>query len=475
MKSLIEDLHKNNSKVNLEKIHNDVVNNNKLYNSFVTICDDYKLNDKNNILNNICYAMKDNISTKGILTTASSNTLKDYIPPYNATVYQKLLNSGAIMVGKTSMDEFGMGGKGITAHTGIVKNPFDTTRSPGGSSAGSAVAVASNLVPFAIGSDTGDSVRKPAAYCGIVGYKPTYGMISRYGLLPFASSLDHIGVLTKYVKDAAIVVDEIKGRDIHDMTSIDSSSINLVKNLDMMKGKKTKLFYIKEIVDPSISDDKEYQEMLKSFNKSIECAKNLGMEVYEESISKDLLSLLSVSYTCISASEATSNMSNLTGIIFGPRGEGNDVNEMMIDYRTKGFSPLIKRRFVIGSYVLQKENQEKYLNNAKRIRAKIVGILRELFKKYDALILPASKGISPKITEVSDSFTNSVFDIIENHMVMGNFGGMPSITIPSDYIDNMPIGINLTSDIYQDEKLLSIAGLLEDEIKFDEKRDKNGI
>ncbi len=277
MKSLIEDLHKNNSKVNLEKIHNDVVNNNKLYNSFVTIIDDYKLNDNDNILSNICYAMKDNISTKGILTTASSNTLKDYIPPYNATVYQRLLNSGAIMVGKTSMDEFGMGGKGITAHTGIVKNPFDTTRSPGGSSAGSAVAVASNLVPFAIGSDTGDSVRKPAAYCGIVGYKPTYGMISRYGLLPFASSLDHIGVLTKYVKDAAIVVDEIKGRDIHDMTSIDSSSINLLKNLDMMKGKKTKLFYIKEIVDPSISDDKEYQEMLKSFNKSIECAKKLGM------------------------------------------------------------------------------------------------------------------------------------------------------------------------------------------------------
>jgi len=200
------------------------------YNAFVTILDDTKgVEVKDNLLSGIPYGIKDNYSTKGILSTGSSNTLKDYVPFFTATAIENLEKSGAVAVNKTVMDEFGMGGTGTTGHTGIVLNPWDKTRMCAGSSAGSACAIACGVYPYATGSDTGDSIRKPAAYCGIVGYKPTYGMISRYGLFPFASSLDHCGVLTRSVEDAAIVVDSMKGKDEKDMTSWDSSNIHLLK------------------------------------------------------------------------------------------------------------------------------------------------------------------------------------------------------------------------------------------------------
>ena len=218
-------------------------------NAFVTILDDAKgTKITDNLLSGIPCGIKDNYSTRGVLSTGSSNTLKDYVPFFDATAYAKLKAAGAIMVNKTVMDEFGMGGTGTTGHTGIVLNPWDKTRMCAGSSAGSACAVAAGVYPYATGSDTGDSIRKPAAFCGIVGYKPTYGMISRYGLFPFASSLDHLGVLTRSVKDAAIVVDEMKGIDKNDMTTWDSKDMHLYESINGdVKGKK--LCYIKEICD----------------------------------------------------------------------------------------------------------------------------------------------------------------------------------------------------------------------------------
>ena len=220
----------------------------KEYNSFVTILDKKEELDSDSVISGIPYALKDNISTKGILTTASSNILKDYIPLYDATVYKKLKEAGAVLVGKTVLDELAMGGTGTTGHTGIVRNPWDKTRMIGGSSAGSAAAVALGIVPFAIGSDTGDSIRKPAAYGGVVGYKPTYGRISRYGLFAFASSLDHVGVFTRSVKDTAYVMDIIKGHDDKDMTSLPDEDVNYVNNLSNdVKGKK--LFYMKEALE----------------------------------------------------------------------------------------------------------------------------------------------------------------------------------------------------------------------------------
>ena len=255
-------------------------------NAFVTIIDDAKeVEVTDNLLSGIPYGIKDNYSTKGILSTGSSNTLKDYVPFFTATAIEKLESAGAVAVNKTVMDEFGMGGTGTTGHTGVVRNPWDHSRMCAGSSAGSACAVAAGVYPYATGSDTGDSIRKPAAYCGIVGYKPTYGLISRYGLFPFASSLDHCGVLTRNVKDAAIVTDTMKGIDKNDMTSWDSSNINLKESLTGdVSGKK--LCYIKEICNienyPNASE--ELKEHLENFKKSLEKCKEIGIEVEEVSV-----------------------------------------------------------------------------------------------------------------------------------------------------------------------------------------------
>ncbi len=432
-------------------------------NAFVTIMDDTKVEVNDNLLSGIPYGIKDNYSTKGILSTGSSNTLKDYVPFFDATAVANLKKNGAVGIAKTALDEFGMGGTGLTAHTGIIKNPWDTTRICGGSSAGSACSVAYGVYPYALGSDTGDSIRKPAGYCGIVGYKPTYGMISRFGLFPFASSLDTCGVLTRSVEDAAIVVDGMKGIDENDQTSWNSSNINLYNDLSKdVKGKK--LFYIKEITDinnyPHASNELKVQ--LENYQKALEKLRNIGVTVEEVSIDKTLLSVIPGVYVCISCAEATSNMSNLTGISFGPRGNGENVMDMIKDYRTKGFSPLIKRRFVIGSYVLQKENQERYFLNACRVRRLIVDKFKSLFKEYDGFILPVGSGVAPLIEGLNEKVDDDELAILENHLQIGNFGGFPSITIPNGFINGLPVGINITGNCYDDQTVLNLAYALED-------------
>ena len=433
------------------------------YNPFVTIIEDYQKEASDSILNGIPYALKDNISTKGILTTASSNILKNYVPVYDATIYEKLKASGAVLMGKTVLDELAMGGTGTTGHTGIVRNPWDKNRQIGGSSAGSTAAVAMGIVPFAIGSDTGDSVRKPAAYGGVVGFKPTYGRISRYGLFAFASSLDHLGVLTRNVKDAAIVTDIVKGHDERDMTSLPDDNKNYVDSLDNSV-KNRKLFYIKEALENN-NDDPELNEIIANFKGVIDNCKKLGMEVSEVSISRELLQALYPTYMAISCAEATSNDSNLTGLHFGVRGEGKDYEEIFTDARTKGFSELIKRRFVIGSYILQRENQEKLFLNAYRVRRMIVDKINELFKTYDALIMPAAAGIAPKFGDKSDKLSDKYL-ILDNHLCIGNFGGYPSITIPSGFVNNMPVAINVTGRVCEDDLVLNIANKLEGTMEY---------
>ncbi len=436
-------------------------------NAFVTILDNAKkMEVTDNLLSGIPYGVKDNYSTKGVLSTGSSNTLKDYVPFFTATSITNLEKAGAIMVGKTVMDEFGMGGTGTTGHTGIVRNPWDLNRMCAGSSSGSAASVSAGVYPYATGSDTGDSIRKPAAYCGIVGYKPTYGMISRYGLFPFASSLDHCGALARCVEDVAIVVDAMKGIDKNDMTSWDSSNIHLYDSLNgNVKG--TKLCYIKEICDinnyPNAS--LELKEHLHNFMNKLKECQSLGIEVEEVSVDKTLLNALASVYVVISCAEATSNMSNLTGIIFGPRGEGNNYIEMMKDYRTKGFSPLIKRRFVIGSYVLQSQNKDRYFHNAQRVRRLLVNEWNKLFEKYDAVILPVGSGPAKTFDDTSNMLDKNT-TILEEHLQIGNFGGFPSITIPSGFINNLPVGLNITGKCYDDEKVLNIAYALENKFGY---------
>ena len=464
----IEELHdllKNNKVTSKDLIKESLIKSHELQdkcNAFALILDDAKETPiTDNYLSGIPYGIKDNYSTKDIESTGSSNTLKGYVPFFDATVIEKLNNAGAVATNKTAMDEFGMGGTGTTANTGIIRNPWDLKRMCAGSSSGSAAAVAYGVYPYALGSDTGDSIRKPAAYCGIVGYKPTYGMISRYGLFPFASSLDHCGVLTRNVRDAAIVVNNIKGLDNKDMTTWDSSKIDLLSHInDDITNKK--LCYIKEIVDINNypNPSKELKSHLKNFMDKIELIKSKGITIDEVSVDKQLLDAVASVYVIISCAEATSNMSNLTGIIYGPRGEGSNIYEMMKDHRTKGFSPLIKRRFVIGSYVLQRENQERYFNNAKRVRRLIVNIWKDLFKKYDAVILPVGSGPA-KYLDDSLNTLNESSTILEEHLQIGNFGGFPSITIPDGFIDDLPVGLNITSNTYEDEKLINIANYIE--------------
>lgn len=427
-------------------------------NAFALILDDAKGSKvTDNLLSGIPYGIKDNYSTKDIESCASSNTLTGYIPFFDATVIEKLKKAGAVATNKTAMDEFGMGGTGTTAKTGVIRNPWDTRRMCAGSSSGSAAAVAAGVYPYALGSDTGDSIRKPAAYCGIVGYKPTYGMISRYGLFPFASSLDHCGVLTRNVADAAIVTDVIKGQDEKDMTSWDSSNMHFYENLkDDLKTRR--LCYVKEIVslDNYETPSEELKTHLNNFMDKVNDLRSRGITVDEVSVDKTLLDAVASCYVVISCAEATSNMSNLTGINFGPRGCANNIYEAMKDHRTKGFSPLIKRRFVIGSYVLQRENQDKYFNNAKRVRRLIVNKWKELFNDYDAVILPVGSGPAPFLEKSQNTLAGGS-KILEEHLQIGNFGGFPSITIPDGFVDNLPVGLNITGDCYNDQTVLNIA------------------
>ncbi|MBQ6546546.1 MAG: Asp-tRNA(Asn)/Glu-tRNA(Gln) amidotransferase subunit GatA [Bacilli bacterium] len=434
------------------------------YNSFVTIIDKCKYRKSDSKLNGIPYALKDNFSTTGILTTASSNILKDYVPVYDATVYKKLKDAGAILVGKTVLDELAMGGTGTTGHTGVVKNPWDKECMIGGSSAGSAASVALGIVPFSIGSDTGDSVRKPASHGGLVGFKPTYGRISRYGLFAFASSLDHVAMFARNVKDVAIVTDILKGKDPNDMVTLNDDDKCYADLLDKdIKGKK--LFYIKEMCGKDAYkdiDDKDLSEVISTFHEMLDKLRKKGFIIEEVSVDKTLLEAIYPTYMVISCAEATSNNSNLTGIQFGPRGEGNSIEEIMFDARTKGFSELIKRRFILGSYILQKENQEKLFLNAGRIRHIIVDKMNELFKEYDGMIAPCSGGPAQKFESTSEKLSDRYL-ILENHLAIGNFGGFPSITVPYAMIDDMPVGLNITGRVREDDLVLNIAYKIEEE------------
>ena len=433
------------------------------YNSFVTILDKCKFRDRDSKISGIPYALKDNFSTAGILTTASSNILKDYVPVYDATVYKKLKSAGATLVGKTVLDELAMGGTGTTGHTGIVRNPWDKNRLIGGSSAGSAAAVALGIVPFAIGSDTGDSVRKPASLGGIVGFKPTYGRISRYGLFAFASSLDHVGIFTRNVRDCAIVTDVLKGQDINDMVTLKDDGKKYEDLIDNdIKGRK--ICYIKEICGKDTykdSEDKELTETITKFHETLDKMREAGFIIEEVSMDKALLEAIYPTYMSISCAEATSNNSNLTGIPFGPRGEGSSIEEIMFDARTKGFSELIKRRFVLGSYILQKENQEKLFLNAQRVRHMIVDKMNEFFKEYDGMIAPCSGGPAATFDATSEKLSDRYL-ILENHMAIGNFGGFPSITLPFTMVNDLPVGINLTGRVKEDDVVLNMANKIEE-------------
>ena len=411
----------------------------------------------NNPLWGIPFAIKDNMSTKDVPTTASSNILNGYVPVYNATVVEKLLAMKAIPIAKSTLDELAMGGTGTTGHLGITYNPFDKEhkRLVGGSSCGSAALTAAGVVPFALASDTGDSTRKPASFAGLVGFKPTWSRISRYGLFPFAPSMDTVGVFTRNVIDSAILLNILAGRDNKDSTSSDKP----VEDYTSLIGKdvkKNKVAVIKEIYE-ALSD----VEVKNKFLESCENLKKQGYVVEEVHMDKKLLETLFPTYFVISCAEATSNNANMDGIKFGPYYDGKTYEEVMSNARTKGFSELIKRRFVIGSYVLMRENQEELFVRAQKNRRKVVDEINKIFKDYDFIYTPAAPSIAPRIGEASDRLS-SEYLIADNHLCIGNFAGLPSITLPIGMKEGMPYGANLSGRPFEEVDLLQCAAKLEE-------------
>ena len=411
---------------------------------------------KDNLLYGIPVVIKDNFSTKDIPTTGSSNILNGYVPVFSSEVVSRLENEGAIVIAKSTMDELAMGGSGTTGHKGITYNPWDEskTRLIGGSSCGSAVATAAGIVPVAVGSDTGDSVRKPASFAGLVGLKPTWGRISRFGLFPFATSLDHVGYFTRNVYDSAYLLNVLSGRDEKDFSSSFKPVEDYTKNLDNpIAGKK--IAVISGIID-SITD----KEVLNSFNKSLDYLKSEGATIERVDVDIKLLKAIYPTYIIISCAEATSNNANLDGIKFGNRIEGESFEEVMINTRTNGFSPLIKRRFVIGSFSLLKENQDVLFVRAQKCRHLIVDAFNKIFEKYDAIYCPAAPSVAPLIEGSSDALSDEYL-IADNYMAFANMGGFPSITLPIGFENGLPFGGNLTSKPFDESNLLNIATYIE--------------
>lgn len=406
----------------------------------------------NNPLWGIPFVIKDNFSTKGVPTTGSSNILKGYVPVFDATVVEKLKAAKAIAIGKTTLDELAMGGSGITGHLGRTYNPWDRSHSRivGGSSCGSAAAIADGFVPFALGSDTGDSTRKPASHAGLIGFKPTWSRISRFGLFPFAPSLDTVGIFSRNVKDCAYVLNVLAGRDDKDSTSSTRPVEDYAKDIEK-ENKNYKIAVIKEIED-SISNN----VMKDAFKKSVEDLKKAGYQVDYVHVSNELLLTLFPTYFVISCAEATSNNANMDGIKFGPLSEGKTFEEVMLNARTKGFGELIKRRFVIGSFALMKENQNELFVRAQKNRRRIVDAINDILKEYDFIYLPAAPGIAPKFDDASDKLSDEYL-IADNHLCIANFAGLPSLTLPIGFEDEMPFGANITGRAFEDKDVLKIS------------------
>lgn len=429
-------------------------------NAVVTFCDVEEQimqakENKGGLLRGIPIVLKDNVCTKGIRTTASSRILDNYIPVYDAHIVSRLKAAGAVIIAKSSMDELGMGGTNLSAYSGPVHNPYDFTRMSGGSSGGSAALVGSGVVSMAIGTDTGDSIRKPASFCGVIGVKPTYGRISRYGVIPYASSLDHVGYFVRSVQDAALTLEVLAGRDDRDMTSSFESVPHYLDALS--QNPKGKIFGILQ----NVLDNIDNEEVRSSFNELMTKLEAEGAIIKKINFDEDLLKTILPTYYILANCEATANHSNLDGIRFGVQEAGDSMEEVMIHSRSKGLSSLIRKRFVIGSYGLLVENQEKLFRKAQKIRRLLVENLKMALSECDTIIAPASTNVAPKLADDSLDQLSDKYLIAENHMVLGNFSGYPSMTCPMGYIDGLPIGVNITCRPFEEALMFDLASSIE--------------
>lgn len=411
------------------------------------------------LLSDVPVALKDNVITKGVLTTGGSKLLSNYIPPFSATIVHKIKQAGGIIVAKTSLDELGMGGTGTASFNGIVRNPHDLNRQAGGSSSGSGVVVAAKAVDYAIGSDTGDSVRKPASFVGVVGTKPTYGRISRYGIIPYASSLDHVGYFTSNVSQAARMCDVLSGRDPLDQTSLPYEPTNILNTLnDDVKGK---VFGIFENVVKAIDEI----ETLENFEKLCSALVKRGAILKSITMNEDLLRACLPTYYIIANCEATANHSNLTGVNFGLAQAGETIEDIMTQTRTVGFGPLIRKRFIIGSYGLKDENQEALFRQAQKVRRVVVEEFTKVLHQCDGLLAPATSSCAPLLEEANTNVLSNTHLIAENYMVLSNFSGAPSMTVPSLLVNRLPHGVNITCKVEDEIMMFNMALAIESCVK----------
>nr|WP_312292369.1 Asp-tRNA(Asn)/Glu-tRNA(Gln) amidotransferase subunit GatA [Clostridium chromiireducens] len=399
-------------------------------------------------------AIKDNICTEGVNTTCASKMLEDFIPPYDATVVKKLLAEDAIIIGKTNMDEFAMGSSNENSAFKKTLNPRDLARVPGGSSGGSAAAVAGKMAPVSLGSDTGGSIRQPAAFCGVVGLKPTYGLVSRFGLIAFGSSLDQIGPFSNSVEDSAYILNIISGTDQYDSTSIRD-----LKEIDYTSSLKEGIKGMKIGVPEEFFGEGLDEEIKASVNNSLEALKALGaeVEIFSLPIIKDGLA----AYYIMSSAEASTNLSRYDGIRYGYKSPNyTNIDELMENSRSEGFGPEVKRRIMMGTYALSSGYYDAYYNKADKFRTKLKHDLKEAFKKYDLIAGPVSPVLPFKIGEKNtDPLAMYLADI---YTITANLGGNPAISIPSGISnEGLPIGIQLMGDMLCEEKIFKAAYSLE--------------
>ena len=432
------------------------IRNNSKLNAFITLNEEESLKKANNLDNiagsgtlaGIPIAQKDLFCTKDLKTTCGSNMLSNFIPPYSATVIENLENAGCISIGKTNMDEFAMGSSNETSFYGNVQNPWGENLVPGGSSGGSAAAVAAGIVPAASGTDTGGSIRQPASLCGISGLKPTYGRISRWGMIAFASSLDQAGPMARTAEDCALLLNEMCSHDEKDTTSIDEAVPDFTENLNSsIKGLKIGL--VKEF-DLSKLDN----NVVKVFEESKKHYESLGAEFIE--ISLPNISLSVPTYYVVAPAECSSNLSRFDGVKFGKRCDNpKDLEELYIKTRSEGFGDEVKRRILIGSYVLSAGFYDAYYKKAQQVRRLIKNDFDSAFKNVDIIMSPTTRGAAFEVGSKGDDPIQMYLEDL--FTIPANLAGLPAMSIPNGIVDNKPIGLQLIGNFLDESRLLQAA------------------
>jgi len=434
----------------------------KELNCFVTMNEEFSVKKANAIdvnkktssrLSGIPLAQKDLFCTEGLRTTCSSKILSNFIPPYTATAVKKLEDAGSITIGKTNMDEFAMGSSNETSFFGNVHNPWKKGYVPGGSSGGSAAAVAAGIVPAATGTDTGGSIRQPAAHCGITGLKPTYGRISRWGMIAFASSLDQAGPLARTAEDCAILLNTMSGHDAKDTTSLNSDVPDFLENINQpIDGLKIGLIKEFNLSDLDSQVQARFEESKKAYEK-------LGAQFIEVSLPN--ISASVPTYYSIAPAECSSNLSRFDGVRFGHRAEStDDLNDLYIKSRSEGFGDEVKRRILIGTYALSAGYYDAYYKKAQQVRRLIKNDFDNAFQSVDALMTPTSPNTAFKFG--SKGTQNPVELYLEDlFTISSNLAGLPAISIPHGQVNSLPVGLQLIGNFLREDQLLNAAHIFQ--------------